>query len=78
MGRAAPHPPRVPLTYTEFARELGNPRAVRAAASVCARNPVALFVPCHRVLRSDGSMGGFAWGEAIKRDLLRREARSAA
>ena len=70
--------PGSPLTYTEFARELGNPRAVRAAASVCARNPVALFVPCHRVLRSDGSMGGFAWGEAIKRDLLRREARSAA
>ena len=66
--------PGYPLTYSQFARELGNPRAVRAAASVCARNPVALFVPCHRVLRSDGSMGGFAWGEGVKRDLLRREA----
>ena len=66
--------PGSPLTYTEFARELGNPRAVRAAASVCARNPVALFVPCHRVLRSDGSMGGFAWGEDVKRSLLEREA----
>ncbi|MDO4919033.1 methylated-DNA--[protein]-cysteine S-methyltransferase [Kocuria sp.] len=62
-----------PLTYTEFARELGNPRAVRAAASVCARNPVALFVPCHRVLRADGSLGGFAWGEPVKRSLLDRE-----
>ena len=66
--------PGDPLTYTEFAEVLGSPRAVRAAASVCARNPVALFVPCHRVLRSDGSMGGFAWGEDVKRSLLEREA----
>ena len=66
--------PGDPLTYTEFAEALGSPRAVRAAASVCARNPVALFVPCHRVLRSDGSMGGFAWGEDVKRSLLEREA----
>ncbi|RLZ02599.1 methylated-DNA--protein-cysteine methyltransferase [Kocuria tytonicola] len=63
-----------PLSYTEFARELGNPRAVRAAAAVCARNPVALFVPCHRVLRADGSLGGFAWGEDVKQRLLDREA----
>ncbi|RLP61160.1 methylated-DNA--[protein]-cysteine S-methyltransferase [Kocuria rhizophila] len=66
--------PGDPQTYTEFAEVLGTPRAVRAAASVCARNPVALFVPCHRVLRSDGSMGGFAWGEDVKRSLLEREA----
>src|SRR4051794_8748258 len=46
--------PGEPLTYTSFAEELGNPRAVRAAASICARNAPALFVPCHRVLRSDG------------------------
>ena len=64
-----------PLEYEFMLRALVT---TVAAASVCARNPVALFVPCHRVLRSDGSMGGFAWGEAIKRDLLRREARSAA
>lgn len=62
------------LTYAEFAAELGSPRAVRAAASVCARNAPALFVPCHRVLRGDGSMGGFAWGVDIKRRLLTREA----
>ncbi|RKQ35275.1 methylated-DNA--[protein]-cysteine S-methyltransferase [Kocuria tytonis] len=67
-----------PLSYTEFARELGSPRAVRAAASVCARNPVALFVPCHRVLRADGSLGGFAWGEHVKRSLLDRESGASA
>ena len=67
-------PPGQPLTYTEFAAELGRPSAVRAAASVCARNAPALFVPCHRVLRGDGSMGGFAWGTAVKASLLAREA----
>jgi len=66
------------LTYTEFAIELGSPQAVRAAASVCARNAPALFVPCHRVLRSDGSLGGFAWGLDVKRSLLEREAAGAA
>ena len=66
--------PGRPLSYTEFAAELGHPGAVRAAASVCARNAPALFVPCHRVLRSDGSMGGFAWGEDVKQRLLAREA----
>lgn len=66
--------PGQPLTYTEFAAALGHPRAVRAAASICARNAPALFVPCHRVLRSDGSMGGFAWGTGVKQSLLAREA----
>jgi methylated-DNA-[protein]-cysteine S-methyltransferase len=66
--------PGQPLTYTEFAAELGAPGAVRAAASVCARNAPALFVPCHRVLRADGSLGGFAWGLEVKQSLLRREA----
>jgi methylated-DNA-[protein]-cysteine S-methyltransferase len=69
--------PGRPLTYTEFAARLGNPRAVRAAASVCARNAPALFVPCHRVLRSDGSLGGFAWGLDVKRSLLAREVAAA-
>jgi methylated-DNA-[protein]-cysteine S-methyltransferase len=47
---------------------------VRAAASICARNAPALFVPCHRVLRGDGTLGGFAWGTGVKRSLLAREA----
>jgi methylated-DNA-[protein]-cysteine S-methyltransferase len=66
--------PGRPLTYTEFAVQLGQPSAVRAAASVCARNAPALFVPCHRVLRTDGSLGGFAWGVDVKQRLLAREA----
>ncbi len=66
--------PGEPLSYTEFAARLGRPGAVRAAASICARNAPALFVPCHRVLRTDGSMGGFAWGETVKQSLLAREA----
>lgn len=66
--------PGHPLSYAEFATALGQPSAVRAAASICARNAPALFVPCHRVLRSDGSLGGFAWGLEVKRSLLAREA----
>jgi len=66
--------PGAPLTYTGFAAQLGNPQAVRAAASICARNAPALFVPCHRVLRTDGSLGGFAWGLDVKESLLAREA----
>lgn len=65
--------PGAPLTYTGLAAALGAPRAVRAAASICARNAPALFVPCHRVLRADGSLGGFAWGVAVKQSLLARE-----
>ncbi|GLJ78343.1 methylated-DNA--[protein]-cysteine S-methyltransferase [Microbacterium imperiale] len=67
--------PGEPLTYTGFAAALGSPGAVRAAASVCARNAAALFVPCHRVLRTGGALGGFAWGVEVKRSLLAREAR---
>ena len=65
--------PGEPLTYSEFAATFGSPTAIRAAASVCARNAPALFVPCHRVLRSDGSLGGFAWGLPVKASLLARE-----
>lgn len=65
--------PGEPLTYSAFAATFGSPTAVRAAASVCARNAPALFVPCHRVLRSDGSLGGFAWGLPVKASLLARE-----
>jgi methylated-DNA-[protein]-cysteine S-methyltransferase len=67
--------PGSPLTYSGFAAALGSPSAVRAAASICARNAPALFVPCHRVLRTGGGLGGFAWGLEVKRSLLDREAR---
>ncbi len=65
--------PGDPLTYTAFAAALGSPGAVRAAASICARNAPALFVPCHRVLRTGGALGGFAWGIEVKERLLARE-----
>lgn len=63
-----------PVTYTGYAALAGRPAAVRAAASACARNAAALFVPCHRVLRSDGGLGGFRWGTDVKRWLLTHEA----
>jgi methylated-DNA-[protein]-cysteine S-methyltransferase len=65
--------PGQPMSYTEFAASLNAPQAVRAAASICANNAPALFVPCHRVVRADGSLGGFAWGLAVKESLLARE-----
>jgi methylated-DNA-[protein]-cysteine S-methyltransferase len=57
-------------TYTDLARGAGNERAVRAAGSACSRNPIPLVVPCHRVLRSDGSLGGYAGGLEMKEKLL--------
>ena len=66
--------PGAPVTYSEFARLSGRPTAIRAAAAACARNPVALFTPCHRVLRLDGSLGGYRWGLPVKRFLLDFEA----
>ncbi|GII21124.1 methylated-DNA--[protein]-cysteine S-methyltransferase [Planosporangium mesophilum] len=65
---------RHPVTYTGFAALAGRPAAVRAAAQACARNAAALFVPCHRVLRTDGTLGGFRWGLPVKRWLLDHEA----
>jgi methylated-DNA-[protein]-cysteine S-methyltransferase len=61
------------ITYTEYALRAGQPTAVRAAAAACAMNAAALFVPCHRVLRSDGGLGGFRYGLAVKQRLLDRE-----
>jgi methylated-DNA-[protein]-cysteine S-methyltransferase len=66
--------PGSPVTYSEFALLAGRPAAIRAAAAACARNPVALFTPCHRVLRLDGSLGGYRWGLPVKRWLLDHEA----
>nr|WP_296063633.1 methylated-DNA--[protein]-cysteine S-methyltransferase [uncultured Actinoplanes sp.] len=68
--------PGAPVTYSEFARLAGRPAAVRAAAAACARNPVAFFTPCHRVLRLDGSLGGYRWGLPVKRWLLDFESSS--
>ena len=61
-------------SYTGLAERAGSPRAVRAAGSACARNLVAPFVPCHRVVRSDGSLGGYFYGLDVKRALLAHEA----
>lgn len=66
-----------PDTYAEFAARCGRPAAIRAAANACARNATALFVPCHRVLGSDGGLGGFRWGTPVKRWLLDHEAEHA-
>lgn len=67
-------PPGATLSYQALAARCGSPRAVRAAGSACAGNPVALVVPCHRILRSDGRLGGFLWGLETKRWLLAHEA----
>lgn len=69
--------PGRPVTYTEYAALTGRASAVRAAAGACAFNAAALFVPCHRVIRSDGSLGGFRWGLDVKRWLLDHEANAA-
>ncbi|HEU5334210.1 MAG TPA: MGMT family protein [Actinocrinis sp.] len=64
-------------TYTELAATAGNPGAIRAAGSACATNPVGLIIPCHRVVRTDGSLGGYLYGLDIKRALLAHEAAAA-
>jgi methylated-DNA-[protein]-cysteine S-methyltransferase len=61
------------VSYAELARRVGSPRAVRAVGSANARNPVAIVVPCHRVVRSDGALGGYAGGVERKAWLLRHE-----
>jgi AraC family transcriptional regulator, regulatory protein of adaptative response / methylated-DNA-[protein]-cysteine methyltransferase len=60
-------------TYTQVARALGNPKAVRAVARACATNPVSIVVPCHRVIRGDGSLAGYRWGLSRKEQLLAQE-----
>ncbi|MCT2558356.1 methylated-DNA--[protein]-cysteine S-methyltransferase [Tsuneonella sp. YG55] len=66
-------PPGETRTYAEIAAAAGNPKAVRAAGSANARNNVAVLIPCHRVIRTGGDLGGYAYGLAIKRELLKRE-----
>ncbi len=65
-------------TYAEIARRIGKPKAVRAVANACAGNPAALAIPCHRVLRQDGALGGYAWGLELKERLLAAEQRTKA
>ncbi|MEU4666982.1 methylated-DNA--[protein]-cysteine S-methyltransferase [Amycolatopsis sp. NPDC023774] len=67
-------PPGSPVSYAEYATLSGSPTAIRAAASACARNAAALFVPCHRVVRTGGAVGNFRWGTDAKRWLLTHEA----
>ncbi len=66
-------PPGETRTYAQIAAAAGNPRAVRAAGSANARNNVAVLIPCHRVIRTGGDLGGYAYGLTIKRELLKRE-----
>jgi AraC family transcriptional regulator of adaptative response/methylated-DNA-[protein]-cysteine methyltransferase len=60
-------------SYTELAAALGIPKAVRAVAQACGANTIAVIVPCHRAVRSDGTLAGYRWGVERKRELLRRE-----
>ncbi|MEM7056627.1 MAG: bifunctional helix-turn-helix domain-containing protein/methylated-DNA--[protein]-cysteine S-methyltransferase [Pseudomonadota bacterium] len=61
-------------TYSEIARHIGNPRAVRAVGSAVGRNPISWLIPCHRAMRRDGGLGGYHWGLPIKRAMMAYEA----
>ncbi len=69
-------PPGSTATYSDIARKIGLPKAVRAVAQACGANALAVAIPCHRVIRNDGSLSGYRWGVERKRALLAREARA--
>ncbi len=60
-------------TYSEIANKIGHPKAVRAVGTAVGQNPVSILIPCHRVLRSDGGLGGYHWGLERKKRLLKSE-----
>jgi AraC family transcriptional regulator of adaptative response/methylated-DNA-[protein]-cysteine methyltransferase len=60
-------------SYLDIAHRIGSPKSVRAVAAACAANPIAIAIPCHRVVRSDGGLSGYRWGIERKRALLARE-----
>ncbi len=64
------------VSYAEIARKIGAPKSSQAVAQACGANILAVAVPCHRVIRKDGSLSGYRWGVKRKRKLLQREARS--
>ena len=66
------------VSYGEVARAIGAPEAVRAVAGACASNAIAVAIPCHRVVRNDGSLSGYRWGVERKRVLIQRESGVAA
>jgi len=68
-------PPGKPISYGELARRVGRPAASRAVAQACGKNPLALLIPCHRVLGTDGRLRGYRWGVDRKARLLQGEAR---
>lgn len=71
-------PPGATMSYSELAARIGRPAAVRAVAHACAENAHAVLIPCHRAVRSDGSLAGYRWGLERKRVLLEREATATA
>ena len=72
-GAAADSPRRNASSYSQLAREIGDPKSTRAVARACALNRVSLLVPCHRVVGVSGSLTGYRWGVDRKRQLLEAE-----
>ena len=61
------------MSYTDVAKQMGKPKAVRAVASACASNKLAVVIPCHRVISKSGNIGGYRWGAERKQRLLKSE-----
>lgn len=61
------------ISYMDLSKHIGRPKAVRAVANACGANKIAVLIPCHRVIRSNGELGGYAWGTDLKKDLLNFE-----